>query len=648
MAAHTSRITALTTFMRVLLLMFSMPVFADESSPYGVCAHVSRHGDHELAAEQFKLMRQAGIRWARTDFDWTSVQQQENGSWDFTLFDETIRMAEEAGVTILPILAYDVRWATPAYQHLDAWRQYVRQTVTRYQHRLRYWEVWNEPDLEQFWKETPNPANYTTLLRATYQEIKNINPDLQVLLGGLSGIPYEYIEGVYQAGGKDCFDIMAVHPYRYPETPEARSLKDDLDKLRKLMAEYGDADKPVWITEIGWPTHQSRNRLLDDIVRAGLAAVDPNRTDWTLAVFDDPGYPAQINMSDSRLAAMLPGGGRIERLNLTQIKRLSPQMHHALLMPPEESFAAAVFDTIEAYVRDGGTVIFTQGVPLYYAARLAEDGSWTRQGADESFRKRLHIGWHAWWTKEGVPKAIATLTVPDAFHSQISLAEGTPPAERFLTDTALKSGDRFIPLLQASDGSYTGTTAAVYDLNSDLKGAVIVSALLQDFRGSTEEKQAAILPRTYLIALHSGVERVFWYNFRARETDPFYNEDHFGILHRDLKPKPAYTAMATLGRVRPAGSVSLVTDWQTDSLYHPGWKRPDGQTAFALWTGGTPRDITITLKGSLTGAFDHVGNTADVRPQNGVFTIPLTDTPIYLVGPEQIEISQPAPVKNDP
>ncbi len=636
MSAYASRITALITFVGVLPLMFSIPVFADATSPYGVCAHVSRHGNHELAAEQFTLMRQAGIRWARTDFDWTTVQSRENGPWDFSMFDNTVDMAEKAGITILPILAYDVAWATPAYRHLDRWRQYVRQTVSRYHNRLRYWEVWNEPDLVQFWKETPDPANYTLLLKAAYEEIKRIDPDLQVLLGGLSGIPYDYIEGIYKAGGKDFFDIMAVHPYRYPETPEARSLRDDLDKLRKLMVAYGDADKPVWITEIGWPTHQSRNHLLDDIVRAGLGTVDPDRTDWTLAVFDDPGYPAQINMSDHRLAAMLPGGGRIERLNLTTLRTLSPETHHALLWPPEESFAADLFETLEAYVRDGGTIIFTQGVPLYYTARQADDGSWTRQGADESYRKRLHIGWHAWWTQPGVPKAISKLTVPEAFRLQIRLSENTAPAERFLTDTALEPGDRLIPLLQATEGTYTGTAAAVFDLDSNLKGAVIVSAMKQDFRGSTEDKQAAMLPRTYLIALHSGVECVFWYNFRARENDPFYNEDHFGILHHDMKPKPAYTAMQALSRVRPAGSIPLDADWQTGSLYYPGWKRPDGQTAFALWTSGSPRDITIVLEGSLTEALDHLGNPADIRPTDGKLTVPLSETPIYLIGPESI------------
>ena len=213
-----------------------------EQSPYGICAHVSRYGDHELAERQFQMMRQAGIRWARTDFDWTTVQPRQDGPWDFSMIDRTVQWAEEGGITILPILAYDVAWARPAYKHLDLWRDYVRKTVTRYKGRLLYWEVWNEPDLEQFWQDTPDPANYTLLLKAAYEEIKAVDPSAKVLLGGVSGIPMEFIKGIYEAGGGAFFDIMNVHPYRYPLTPEASPLKEELHKLRQLMAQYGDAE----------------------------------------------------------------------------------------------------------------------------------------------------------------------------------------------------------------------------------------------------------------------------------------------------------------------------------------------------------------------------------------------------------------------
>jgi hypothetical protein len=626
--------------MTAVFFLFALPdsVFpTPEKSPYGICAHVSRHGDHELAEGEFKLMRQAGIGWARTDFDWTTVQQAQGGPWDFSLFDATVDKAEEAGVTILPILGYDVPWASPAYRHMDLWREYVQKTVGRYKDRLPYWEVWNEPDLLQFWKETPDPANYTLLLKAAYQEIKAVNPDLKVVLGGLSGIPYDFIEGIYKAGGGAFFDVMAVHPYRYPDTPEARSLKDDLDKLRQLMANYGDSEKPVWITEIGWPTHQSRSGLLEDIVRSGLKAVNPERKQWTLAVFDDPGYPTPLNLSDKPLEAMLPGGGRIVRLNLTQMKDLTPQQYDALLWPPEEAFAVDCFDAIEAYIRDGGTVIFTQGVPLYYAARQDETGRWIRQDAGQDYRKRLHIGWEAWWTRQGVPKQSSALTVPEPFASQIRRPEQSTAAERFLTDAKLKTGDRFIPLLTAAEGDYAGTAAAVFDLNSDLKGAVIVSTLFRDFRGVPENKQAAILPRAYLIALHSGVECMFWYNLRAGETDPFYNEDNFGIIHRDLSPKPAYRTMQVLNRARPAGSKPLNNTWQTGMLFYPGWTRPDGQKAFAAWTSDAAKEISFEIEGTIAEAFDAAGKPLHIQLQNKTARIALSAAPVYLIGPENME-----------
>ncbi len=638
MSTYTTK--TMTAFISTFLFFMGAisPADTAEPSPYGICAHVSRSSDHALAAEEFKLMRRAGIRWARTDFDWTSVQKRQGGDWDYSMFDATVDLAEKAGITILPILDYDVPWASPAYQHLDLWLEYVRKTVTRYQDRLRYWEVWNEQDLVGFWKETPNPANYTTLLKATYQEIKKIDPDLQVLLGGVSGIPYEYIEGIYQAGGANYFDAMAVHPYRYPDTPEAHSLKGDLEKLKALMSQYGDPNKPVWITEIGWPTHQVPASLLTDVIRCGLKTVAPERTNWTLAVFDDPGYPVQNNFSQTQLESMLPGKGRIVRMDYKQVGELNPEVHQAFLWPPEEAFAVDLFETIESYVRRGGIIIFTRGVPLYYMAEQKEDGSWTRDGADESYRRRLHIGWQAWWTNPAVPKEIAQLTAPESFASEIDLSGESIPAQRFLTDAAIGPQDRFIPLLQARDGDFTGTAAALYDLNSDLKGAVIVSVLMQDMRGVSEDRQAAMLPRTYLITLQSGVQRVFWYNLRAGEGNPFYNEDHFGIVHKDLKPKPAWRAMRTLSKARPASAVPLDGRWQSGTVFYPGWKCPDGKTAFALWTSSTARTVTISFEGTLIEAYDVFGKTIDIQSQNGHLQVELSATPLYLIGPEEIEL----------
>ena len=228
---------------------------SSDRSPYGICEHISRGGEHEnYARKELPMIKGAGIQWVRTDFDWSGVEKRK-GEWNFKSLDETVGWAEANGINILPILDYDVAWATPAYKHLDEWLEYVRKTVTRYQSSLKYWEVWNEENGPGMWRDKPNPANYVILLKATYEEIKKINPDIKVLIGGFVGVPFEFIEGVYKAGGKDYFDIMNFHPYR-AKSPEAGQLYEDIRKLVALMEKYGDGNKPMWITEIGYATHK--------------------------------------------------------------------------------------------------------------------------------------------------------------------------------------------------------------------------------------------------------------------------------------------------------------------------------------------------------------------------------------------------------
>lgn len=124
-----------------------------------------------MAPLELERMRRLGIQWARADFTWRIINP-EKGKWDFSKSDKIVRQAEKSDIKLLPILDYDVAWASPAYKHLDEWTTYVRKVVTRYQDLLRYWEVWNEPNIQHFWNEEPDPEAYAKLLAATYETIK--------------------------------------------------------------------------------------------------------------------------------------------------------------------------------------------------------------------------------------------------------------------------------------------------------------------------------------------------------------------------------------------------------------------------------------------------------------------------------------------
>lgn len=399
----------------VLLLSFATVRAAEPLSPYGVCAHLARGDEHGTARQELRLMREAGIGWARADFSWTSVQRKAGGPWHFEHLDETLQWAEEEGVRILPILDYDTPWATPAYKHLDLWLEFVQRVVSRYKDRIRVWEVWNEPNLKNFWRDEPNAANYVTLLAATYKKIKQIDPQLIVLCGGTAGIPWDYLEGIYKAGGRESFDVMNIHPYRYPRSPEEAPLVEDLRRLRRMMTEYGDANKPIWITEVGWPTHQGK-------------------------------------------------------------------------------------------------------------------------------------------------------------------------------------------------------------------------------RGISLQRQAEILPRCYLLAIEAGVEVIFWYEFQATEHKPDYNENHFGMVHRDLSPKPAYTAMNALTTVRPAGSTRRDGTLRVGDVYRCSWTRPDRKIGWALWRPATATTVSLRMKGAVNEAVDHLGRLLRIEHQGDRVSLAIGEGPVYLIGPEQIDV----------
>jgi hypothetical protein len=125
------------------------------------------------------------------------------------------------------------------------------------------YEVWNEPDETTFWHKGPQPAEYAAMLKAAYPAIKNADPAAVVLVGGLTGNDFEFVERLYDNGAKGSFDGVGVHTdtaclttdpreyYREPSGRIGRYSFTGYREVRQTMLAHGD-DKPVWITELGW------------------------------------------------------------------------------------------------------------------------------------------------------------------------------------------------------------------------------------------------------------------------------------------------------------------------------------------------------------------------------------------------------------
>ena len=257
-----------TLLLAALILTFSPTPQPVAATPYGV--YGVGFGANELLPQTpraLELARQADINWVRLGIYWEDVEPNP-GQYDFAADDALVASTRANQLNVLAILAYSTTWSTSApanppvnlthYPPRDdfEWAQYVAMVVSRYKDDIHYWEVWNEPDLADFWSGTP--AQYASLLELTYSTIKQIDPTATVVLGGqaFADLPDhdagDFLARIladpdYPAAAN--FDIAAFHYYQPPE--QAPRL---FERFKSTLSEFVVDERPIWITEAGQPT----------------------------------------------------------------------------------------------------------------------------------------------------------------------------------------------------------------------------------------------------------------------------------------------------------------------------------------------------------------------------------------------------------
>ena len=567
-----------------------------EGNPYGVVAHLNRW-EYEQMPQELVLMKQAGIGNVRTDLDWAQLEP-EKGKWNFERWDALVGEAEKNNIAVLPILGGALpQCETPLLEHLDSWKNYLK-TVLRHYPRISHWEVLNEPDLNP---EFSKAEKYGPFLKETSREIKQINPDAMVMTGGF-GSASSYLEQTLEAGGAEAVDIVNLHTYYWKSFPE-NALAADLKSVRERMAKYGMKDKKIWLTETGYATADAPD--MKPLTAAALKKLNLDKDDIPVVLIRDMEYRYCTDRLNINRENFFSGNREFREISLKELKRLSPRRYPLLMLPPNESFPMIYARDLLNYVKKGGTLIFPGGgIPLYF--NLVRQGNAViSEQAGEDIQKMFHIGWEAWWTNPLAPQCTWTQEIAPGFAKDIPFPS---PAARFLSGRNLKDGDELIPIVTAysEDRTYSAPAAAIYRFNSDLKGNIITFIWNEFAESVSRETQAKLLPRTILIALSAGVDKVFWYSFRSMGDIPA-REHHFGIIERDLTPKPAYHAYKTLTEHCPPQSTRPVLSVK-GGVYLASWSKPDGDKVYAVWRIQGSGNEKLSIRGTVKEIKDHLGN----------------------------------------
>ena len=275
---------------------------------WGVSAGASTlYYDDATLARYLDAMKNLGIRYIRADFPLNGLFPTSLQAPQWAAYDRYVAAVHSRGMEVLPILGHTPAWAralanynggiwTP-WADDGAFGEACRKIVERYRPLgVRTYQLWNEPNVAGFFGVNLTGRNvddrdvlkYAGMVKAAYRAMKAQAADITVL-AGTAGIGYYpnlnanlpsmdsllYLQKLYDpslGNWKGHFDALSFHAYpdfsrKSGDEAYAYAAGDDfvgwnkLDEttpsVRGIMAQYGDSDKKVWLTEFGAPTTPS-------------------------------------------------------------------------------------------------------------------------------------------------------------------------------------------------------------------------------------------------------------------------------------------------------------------------------------------------------------------------------------------------------
>lgn len=298
---------------------------------------------------------EANANLVRTTVYWSKVAARRpttpanpfDPAYHFEDVDELVRGAQLRGMEVMLTI-----WGTPGWANngrgqnrpptrMADLQSFARAVAARYSGRfpglpfVRFFSVWNEPNLEQFLAPTfdsrgrpLSPRTYARMARAAYAGFKAGNPRALVAVGETSPrgrdkltpqpgrlqntlSPGTFARLVASVRPRIKFDAWAHHPYSElgrPPTQRVRFPNVNLPQLKQFETSldrwFGRRGIPIWITEYGHETKPGEPKGVTVSQQAAYArqALSIARLDPRVQMFvwfilrDDPTSPWQSGL----------------------------------------------------------------------------------------------------------------------------------------------------------------------------------------------------------------------------------------------------------------------------------------------------------------------------------------------------------------
>ena len=264
------------------------PSFPPAGGYFGYGVQIDPWGNRGAAINATKGM---GFDWVKVQIPWKNFEGSA-GQKNFP--DDIVGDLTGGGLNVLLSVVKAPDWARPGNTKFNVegppadpqrYADFVGALAARYKGRAKAIEVWNEQNLWYEWGGEPlDVGRYVDLLCKGYRAIKAADPGMVVVAGAMTPTGVNdgstaiddvvYLQRMYAAGAKGCFDAIGAHPSGYNNPPDAKFgysnpaepsfknhpsffFRDTMERYRAVMVANGDAGKRIWPTEFGWASTPS-------------------------------------------------------------------------------------------------------------------------------------------------------------------------------------------------------------------------------------------------------------------------------------------------------------------------------------------------------------------------------------------------------
>ena len=233
------------------------------------------------------LAADLGVGWIKQQVDWNLIESAP-GVYDWRDLDPFVDQAEAHGFKILLGVA-----RAPGFSRSEPviedgppddfalFNRFMLALASRYRGRVAAYELWNEPNLLREWRgHDLSAATFVDFLRQGAQGARQGDPGAILVSAapGVTGIndgvnavdDRVYLKAMLAAGVAQWVDAVGAHPYGAANPPDERAadaahhatgfnnhpsffFMDTLEDYHAILSAAG-VDKPLWVTEFGWPT----------------------------------------------------------------------------------------------------------------------------------------------------------------------------------------------------------------------------------------------------------------------------------------------------------------------------------------------------------------------------------------------------------